>query len=138
MSSYNNYEQILCEWLANFVDTVTSGYTAIPLIYRDDPPTLEEMQSFGDKVYCVYSVLEGSFGQQITQSISLLSYGNRQKVFNKKELMSTALLNNAVVINGSNIAVKFTSGSPFIQDRIDEDKNLKGYYINILATVYRL
>lgn len=138
MSSYNNYEQILCEWLANFVDTITIGNDTIPLIYRDNPPTLEEVQAFGDKVYCVYSITEGSFGQQVVQSVNLFSYGSRAKVFAKKELMSTALLNNAVVINGSGIKVKFTSGSPFIQDRTDADENIKGYYVNILTTVYKV
>lgn len=137
-SSYNNYEQILAEWLANFVDTITIGNDTVPLVYRDNPPTLEEVQAFGDKVYCVYSLFEGGFGNQITQSVSLFSYGSRAKVFAKKELMSTALLNNAVVISGDNIKVKFTSGSPFIQDRTDADENIKGYYVNILATVYRV
>lgn len=135
MSTYNNYEQILAEWLANFVDKDDDDN---PLIYRDFAPTLEEVQSFGDKVYCVYSIFEGSFGEQISQPVSLFSYGNRQKVFAKKELMSTALLNNAVVISGNGIKVKFTSGNPFIQDRTDPDENIKGYYVNILSTVYRL
>lgn len=135
MSNYNNYEQILCEWLANFVDTDGDDN---PLIFRNSPPTLEEVQAFGDKVYCVYSITEGSFGQQVVQSVNLFSYGSQAKVFAKKELMSTALLNNAVVINGSGIKVKFTSGSPFIQDRTDADENIKGYYVNILTTVYRV
>lgn len=135
MSNYNNYEQILYEWLANFVDRNDDDN---PLIFRNSPPTLEEVQAFGDKVYCVYSVFEGSFGQQVTQSISLFSYGSRAKVFAKKELLSQALLNNAVVISGENIKVKFTSGNPFIQDRTDADENIKGYYVNILATVYRI
>ena len=135
MSSYNNYEQILCEWLAQFVDTNNDGN---PLVFRNDAPTLEEVESFGDKVYCVYTVFEGGFGQQIAQPISLFSYGSRQKVFAKKELLSQALLNNAVVISGNNIKVKFTSGSPFVQDRTDADENIKGYYLNIIATVYKV
>ena len=135
MSNYNNYEQILYEWLSNFVDTDNDNN---PLVFRNSPPTLEEVESFGNKVYCVYSMLEGSFGQQIVQPVSLFSYGSQANVFAKKELMSTALLNNAVVISGSNIKVKFTSGSPFVQDRTDADENIKGYYINILATIYRI
>lgn len=135
MSSYNNYEQILCEWLANFVDVNADGN---PLVFRNDAPTLEEVEAFGDKVYCVYTVFEGGFGQQVAQPISLFSYGSRQKVFNKKELLSQALLNNAVVINGNNIKVKFTSGSPFVQDRTDADASIKGYYVNIVATVYKV
>lgn len=138
MSSYNNYEQILAEWLSNFVDSITIGTDIVPLIFRDYPPSLEEVQDFGDKVYCVYSLFEGSFGQQVVQPISLLSYGSRANVFAKKELMSQALLNNAVVIDGDNIKVKFTSGSPFVQDRTDADENIKGYYVNVLATVYRV
>ena len=142
MSSYNNYEQILAEWLGDFVDSIPAVIdnknVNIPLVFRDYPPSLEEVQSFGDKVYCVYSVFEGDFGTQVVQSVSLFSYGNREKVFNKKELMSQALLNNAVVISGENIKVKFTSGTPFVQDRTDSDENIKGYYINILTTVYKL
>ena len=135
ISQYNNYEQILYEWLAQFVDVNADGN---PLIFRNDAPTLEEVEAFGDKVYCVYTVFEGGFGQQTAQPISLFSYGSRQKVFNKKELLSQALLNNAVVISGNNIKVKFTSGSPFVQDRTDADENIKGYYINIVATVYKI
>lgn len=132
---FNNYEQIFYNWLMNFVDKDNDGNA---LIFRDNPPSLEEVQSFGDKVYCVYTLFEGNFGSQTTQSINLFSYGSRQKVFAKKELLVKALLNNAVVINGENIKVKFTSGNPFVQDRTDADENIKGYYINIIATVYKV
>jgi hypothetical protein len=135
MSNFNNYEQILCEWLANFVDTDADGN---PLIFRNTAPTLEEVEAFGDKVYCVYTVFEGSFGQQTAQPITLYSYGSQRKVFEKKEAISQALLNNAVVISGQNIKVKFTSGSPFVQDKTDADENIKGYYVNIVATVYKV
>ena len=134
-SNYNNYEQILCEWLANFVDTDEEGN---PLIFRNTAPTLEEIEAFGSKVYCVFTVFEGDFGRQTAQPISLFSYGSQQRVFDKKELLSQALLNNAVVIHGRNIIVKFTSGNPFVQDRVDADENIKGYYVNILSTVYKL
>lgn len=135
MSSYNNYEQILCEWLAQFVDTNTDGN---PLIFRNTAPTLEEVEAFGDKVYCVYTVFEGGFGQQTAQPITLYSYGSQRKVFEKKEAISQTLLNNAVVISGNGIKVKLTSGNPFVQDRTDADENIKGYYINIIATVYKV
>lgn len=134
MSNYNNYEQILYEFLSGYVDT-HNGY---PLVYRNNPPSLEEIENFGDKVYCVYTVFEGDFGQQTSQPISLYSYGNRQKVFDKKEQLSQALLNNAVVVSGNNIKVKFTSGNPFVQDRVDSDENIKGYYINIITTTYKI
>lgn len=132
---FNNYEQIFYNWLMNFVDKDNDGNA---LIFRDNPPSLEEVQSFGDKVYCVYTLFEGDFGSQTTQSINLFSYGSRQKVFAKKELLVKTLLNNAVIINGENIKVKFTSGNPFVQDRTDSDENIKGYYINIISTVFRV
>lgn len=135
ISTHNNYEQILCEWLANFVDTDADGN---PLVFRNTAPTLEEVEAFGDKVYCVYTVFEGNFGQQTAQPITLYSYGSQRKVFEKKEAISQALLNNAVVISGQNIKVKFTSGSPFVQDKTDADENIKGYYVNIVATVYKV
>ena len=135
MSEFNNYEQILCEWLANFVDKNEEGN---PLVFRNNPPTLEEVEAFGNKVYCVYTLFEGGFGQQTAQPISLFSYGSQKNVFDKKELLSQALLNNAVVISGQNIKVKFTSGNPFVQDRTDADENIKGYYVNIVATVYKV
>ena len=135
MSKFNNYEQILCEWLSNFVDKDKDGYS---LVFRNTAPTIEEIERFGDKVYCVYTCFEGGFGQQTTQPISLFSYGNQKKVFDKKELLSKALLNNAVLISGDNIKVKFTNGSPFVQDRTDDDENIKGYYVNIVATIYKV
>lgn len=135
ISTHNNYEQILCEWLANFVDTDADGN---PLVFRNTAPTLEEVEAFGDKVYCVYTVFEGGFGQQTAQPITLYSYGSQRKVFEKKEAISQALLNNAVVISGQNIKVKLTSGSPFVQDRTDADENIKGYYVNIVVTIYKV
>lgn len=135
MSNYNNYEQILCEWLSQFVDTNKDGN---PLVFRNTAPTLEEIEEFGDKVYCVYTVFEGGFGQQVAQPITLYSYGSQQKVFAKKEILSQALLNNAVVVSGNNIKVKFTSGNPFVQDKVDSDENIKGYYINIITTTYKI
>lgn len=136
ISQFDNYEQILSEWLTNFVDTNEEGYS---LVFRNNAPTLEEIQDhIGDNVYCVYSLFEGDFGVQTSQPISLFSYGSQQKVFAKKELLSNALQNNSIVINGEKIAVKLTSGSPFVQDRTDPDDNVKGYYINIIATVYKV
>lgn len=135
MSDYGNYEQILYEWLTGFVDNNDDGN---PLVFRNDAPTLEEVQAFGNKVYCVYSIFEGAFGQQTTQPVMLYSYGSQKNVFDKKELMSKALLNNAVLINGDKIKVKLTSGTPFVQDKTDSDPNIKGYYVNILATVYKI
>lgn len=135
ISQYSNYEQILNEWLAGFVD---SNADDNPLVFRNNAPTIEEIQNgIGDKVYCVYTMFEGDFGIQTSQPISIFSYGSQQKVFAKKEQLRQALQNNAVVIKGNNIRVKLTSGTPFAQDRTDPDENVKGYYINILATVYK-
>jgi hypothetical protein len=135
-SQNDNYDQILNEWLANFVDVNDEGH---PLVFRNNAPTIEEIEDhIGDKVYCVYTLFEGDFGVQTAQPISIYSYGSQQKVFAKKELLSNELQNNAVVIRGNNIIVKFTSGTPFVQDRTDPDDNVKGYYVNILATVYKV
>lgn len=134
-STFDNYEQILNEWLANFVDVNDEGF---PLVYRNNAPTIEEIQDhIGDKVYCVYTLFEGDFGVQTSQPISLFSYGSQRNVFIKKEQLSKALQNNAIVINGDDIKVKFTAGSPFVQDRTDVDENIRGYYINIIATIYK-
>ncbi|MBR5202933.1 MAG: hypothetical protein IKW45_06680 [Clostridia bacterium] len=131
----DNYEQILADFLANYVDSTEDGHA---LVFRNNAPTLEEIENnLGNKVYCVYSVFEGDFGQQTSQPINLYSYGSQAKVFAKKELLSNDLQNGAVVISGNNIKVKFTSGTPFVQDKTDPDDNIKGYYINILATVYK-
>lgn len=135
MSSFNNYEQILCEWLSQFVDTNKDGY---PLVFRNNPPTLEEAREFGDNVYCVYTMFEGGFGQQTAQPITLYSYGSQKKVFDKVQLLADVLRNGAIVVSGNNIKVKFTSGSPFIQDKTDADENIKGYYVNIVATTYKV
>lgn len=135
-SNFDNYEQILNEWLANFVDVNNEGH---PLVFRNNAPTLEEIENhIGDKVYCVYTLFEGDWGVQTSQPISIFSYGSQQKVFAKKEQLSNELQNNSIVINGNKIAVKLTSGSPFVQDRTDPDENVKGYYINIIATVYKV
>ena len=135
-SQFDNYEQILNEWIARFVDTNEEGHS---LVYRNNAPTIEEIEEhIKDGVYCVYTLFEGDFGVQTSQPISLFSYGNQQKVFDKKEQLSNELQNNSIVINGEKIAVKLTSGNPFVQDRTDPDENVKGYYINIIATVYKV
>lgn len=135
-SNFDNYEQILNEWLAGFVDVNNEGH---PLVFRNNAPTLEEIQNhIDDKVYCVYTLFEGDWGVQTSQPISLFSYGSQQKVFAKKEQLSNVLQNNAVVIQGNNIRVKLTSGTPFVQDRPDPDYNVKGYYVNIIATIYKV
>ena len=138
-SQFDNYEQILTEWLANFVDKNNEGF---PLVYRNNSPSKKEIEEkIGvNKIYCVFTLFEGDFGEQTSQPINLFSYGEkaREKVFAKKELLSNALQNNAVVISGNNIKVKLTSGSPFVQDRTDPDENVKGYYINMIATVYKV
>ena len=135
MSNFNNYEQILYEWLTNFVDKDNNNY---PLVFRNTAPTLEEVEKFGNSVYCVYTCFEGGFGQQTTQPITLYSYGSQKKVFDKIQMLADLLRNGAVVINGKGIKVKFTSGSPFVQDKTDADENIKGYYVNLVATVYKI
>jgi hypothetical protein len=135
-SRFDNYEQILNEWLADFVDENEEGHE---LVFRNNAPTIEEIEEhIGSKVYAVYSLFEGDFGVQTTQPISLYSYGSQSAVFAKKEAMSNDLQNNAVVISGNNIKVKFTAGNPFVQDKTDPDEKVKGYYINIIATVYKV
>lgn len=133
MSNFDNYEEILYEFLTRFVDK-DKDYR--PLLFRNVPPTEEEMKAIGDKVYCVYTVFEGDYGQQTSQPISIYSYGNRAKIHAKKEAIYDAL-QGAEVIIGKGIIVKFTSGSPFMQDSPDADENFKGYYINMISTIYK-
>lgn len=133
MKTFNNYEEILYDFLTQFVDTDASGY---PLLYRGTNPSEEEVAKIGDSVYAVYSVFEGDFGQQVTQPLSLYSYGSRTKLHAKKEALYDALQGAELVI-GDGIRVKFTSGSPFVQDKDDPDENIRGYYINMIATIYK-
>lgn len=133
MKTFNNYEEILYDFLTQFVDTDASGY---PLLYRGTNPSEEEVAKIGDSVYAVYSVFEGDFGQQVTQPLSLYSYGSRTKLHAKKEELYDALQGAELVI-GDGIRVKFTSGSPFVQDKDDPDENIRGYYINMIATIYK-
>ena len=71
-SNFNNYEQILNEWLANFVDANEEGH---PLVFRNNAPTIEEIEDhIGDKVYCVFTLFEGNWGVPTAQPISLFSY----------------------------------------------------------------
>lgn len=133
LSELNNYEQILYDFLSNFVDKNKDNH---PLVFRNSAPTLEEVEEFGDKVYCVYTVFEGDFGQQTIQPVSFYSYGSQQNVFEKKELLSKVLQNGAYIVKGNGILVKFTSGNPFVQDATDSDENIKGYLVNILTTVF--
>lgn len=133
MKTFNNYEEILYDFLTQFVDTDASGY---PLLYRGTNPSEEEVAKIGDSVYAVYSIFEGDFGQQVTQPLSIYSYGNRTKLHAKKEELYDALQGAELVI-GDGIRVKFTSGSPFVQDKDDPDENIRGYYINMIATIYK-
>lgn len=133
-SAYGTYEQILKEFISLFVDKDKSGF---PLVYRGKAPQMKVVEAWGEpKVFAVYTVFEGDYGQQTVQPVSLYVYKDRDILAFRKEQMREALQNNAVIVHGDGIKVKFTSGNPFIQDKVDEDENIKGYYINMLATIY--
>ena len=120
-----NYAKTLYEWLSQFATTFRE-----PIQFDEDNPQPNE--------YITYSANTGNFAESFIQPISIYS-------------KSTGWTNVMAIVDAieenigesgtrivSNLGVMVIyKGSPFYQDKPDEDSSIRAGYVNLLIKVYQ-
>lgn len=117
------FGQIIYQWLSQFATT-----------YRGVLPA-------GEKPTYPYLQFNGYYDNFATQFIlpvqiytaPTTSYAGVLDIADKIE---QAIKENGVLIGDNTLKVKIEKGSPFYQDRQDEDETVRAGYINLLITIY--
>ena len=123
-----DYATTIYEWLSGFAPTyrlpISEG------TFDDEHPQPNE--------YITYSASISNFSQQFIQAITLYSkstgYTNLMELVDRIE---RAIGETGIVLHKEWGNVAIYKGSPFYQDKTDEDSTIRAGYINLLVTIYQ-
>lgn len=126
MNLTRNYAESLYEWLSGFAPTfrrpIQEG------LFDNDNPQPNE--------YISYSAEVGNFNTEFIQAITVYSkstsYNNLMTIVDDIE---GAIKENGTKIEGDWGYIIIYKGSPFYQDKEDEDSSYRAGYINLLVRV---
>lgn len=128
MGLTRNYAQTIYNWLSTFAPTfrepILSGY------FDNNNPKPDE--------YITYSSLVGSFGNEFTQAITIYSKSTAYtRLMNIVDAIETAIGENGLNLSNEWGYITIYKGSPFYQDKEDEDDSYRAGYINLTVTIYQ-
>ena len=117
--------QLIYEWLSQFAAT-----------YRGVLPAGVKPES----KYLQYSGYVDSFAQQFILPVQIytLNTTSYAGVLEIADAISTAVTEGGTIISddAGTVKIKIQKGSPFYQDKQDEDETVRAGYINLEVTVY--
>ena len=128
MSLTRNYATTLYNWLSGFAPTfrrpIQEGY------FNEDNPQPNE--------YISYSAEAGNFNTAFIQAITIYSkstsYNNVMQIVDEIE---SAIGESGCKVEGEWGFITIYKGSPFYQDKEDEDSSYRAGYINLEVRVYQ-
>lgn len=128
MGLTRNYATSLYEWLSGFARTYRSP--VVSSMFDENNPKPNE--------YIEYSADVGNFNTDFIQPITI--YSNSTSFSNVVDIVDS--IENAVGEDGIRVEDDwgyFTvyKGSPFYQDKPDEDDNIRAGYVNLLIRIYQ-
>lgn len=115
--------QLIYEWLSQFATT-----------YRGVLPAgLKPANK-----YLQYSGYVDYFAQQfiLPVQIYMLNTTSYEQVLQLADKIESAVTEAGVLIGDKDLKIKIMKGSPFYQDKEDEDETVRAGYINLEVTVY--
>ena len=127
MGIIRNYASTFYEWL-----TETSGVEVFrePILFDDDHPQPEE--------YITYSADVSNFTQEIIQAVTIYSKSTGwNHVMDIVDKIEEAITEHGILIQKEWGNMVIEKGSPFYQDKPDEDASIRAGYINFLVTIYQ-
>ena len=127
MGIIRDYASSFYDWL-----TETSGVQVFrePVLFDDDHPQPEE--------YITYSADVSNFTQEMIQSVTVYSKSTGWNyVMDIVDEIERAVTEHGRLINTEWGAMIIEKGSPFYQDKPDEDASIRAGYINFLVTIYQ-
>lgn len=115
--------KIIYDWLSQFATT-----------YRGVLPA----GLTPDKAYLQYSGYYDSFSTQFILPVQIyaLNTTSYEQVLQLADKIESAVTEAGVLIGDKDLKIKIMKGSPFYQDKNDEDETVRAGYINLEVTVY--
>lgn len=124
--SLKNYASTLYEWLGGFATTFRE-----PVVFDADNPQPND--------YITYSASTSGFASQFIQPISIYTKSTGfTRLMEIVDSIESAVGESGCVIGSNEWGYIFINkGSPFYQDKPEEDESYRAGYINLLITIYQ-
>lgn len=115
--------QLLYQWLSQFATTYRG---VLPAGLKPTSPYLQ-MSGYYDK-FATQFILPVQIYQLNTTSY--------EGVLQLADKIESAVTEAGILISDTDIKIKIEKGSPFYQDKTDEDETVRAGYINLIITIY--
>lgn len=115
--------QILYQWLSRFAPTYRG---VLPAGIKPESPYLQ------------FSGYYDNFATQFILPVQIyqLNTTSYEGVLQLADKIESAVTEAGILISDEKIKIKIEKGSPFYQDKPDEDETVRAGYINLIITVY--
>ena len=115
--------QILYQWLSRFAPTYRG---VLPAGIKPESPYLQ------------FSGYYDNFATQFILPVQIyqLNTTSYEGVLQLADKIESAVTEAGILISDADIKIKIEKGSPFYQDKQDEDETVRAGYINLIITVY--
>ena len=115
--------QMLYQWLSQFAPTYRG---VLPAGIKPESPYLQ------------FSGYYDNFATQFILPVQIyqLNTTSYEGVLKLADKIESAVTEAGILISDADIKIKIEKGSPFYQDKQDEDETVRAGYINLLITVY--
>ena len=127
MNLMKNYATTIYDWLED-----VSGVKVYrnPVEYDDEHPLPNE--------YITYSASAGNFATDFLQPITIYSKSTAwTNVMNIVDTIESAITEKGTKVVSDWGIITIHKGSPFAQDKTDEDSSYRSAYINLLIKIYQ-
>lgn len=127
MSLTKNYATTLYEWLKQ-----VSGLEVFrqPIEFDEDEPQPNE--------YITYSATTGNFATEFLQPITIYSKSTGwARVMDIVDKLEDAITEKGTKVVKDWGIMTIHKGSPFAQDKVDEDSSYRSAYVNLLIKIYQ-
>lgn len=126
MGLTKNYATTMYNWLSNFAPTFRSPI--LSSVFDEQNPQPNE--------YIEYSANMGNFNSDFIQAITIYSKSTAYtKVMEIVDKIESTITENGIRVNGDWGYITIYKGSPFYQDKPDEDDTIRAGYVNLLIRV---
>ncbi len=120
-----NYATTLYNWLGGFATTYRE-----PVVFDADNPQPND--------YITYSATTGDFAEQFIQPITIYTKSTGfTRLMEIVDQIESAVGTGVVIGSKEWGYISIFKGSPFYQDKPEEDESFRAGYINLLVTIYQ-
>ena len=128
MGLTRNYATTLYEWLSGFAPTFRSPI--LSTMFDDENPKPND--------YIEYSADVGNFNTEFIQAITVYTKSTGfSNLMNIVDSIESAIGEKGIKIADEWGYITIYKGTPFYQDKPDEDDSIRAGYINLLVRVYQ-